>query len=170
MNDFGYWQFHSDSVSLSYLLLENSIAKARPFDALYIKDFTIFLSPFVYNFDNLLIMKKLFLTLSIIYGLILSIAGQTIYSKNIESQIKQVENNLAGRVIIDGKAGNILDRMALLKVKGLSIAVVNNYKVIWAKGYGWADEKEKRRVTKETLFEPGSISKTLNAVCVLKMV
>jgi len=60
--------------------------------------------------------------------------------------------------------------MAFYKVKGLSLAVVSNYKVVWAKGYGWADESEKRLVTTETLFEPGSISKSLNAVAVLKLV
>ena len=54
-------------------------------------------------------------------------------------------------------------------VKGLSIAVVHNYKVVWAKGYGWADEQEKKPVSTETLFEPGSISKSLNAVGILKL-
>jgi CubicO group peptidase (beta-lactamase class C family) len=99
-----------------------------------------------------------------------TLVAQTTYSKEVEEQIKRVENNLAGRVKVDGKAYTISDRMAFFKVKGLSIAVVNNYKVVWAKGYGWADEKEKRPVTTETLFEPGSISKSLNAVGVLKLV
>lgn len=97
--------------------------------------------------------------------------GQSNYSTEVEEQIKKVENNLAGRVKIEGKETyNILDRMALYNVKGLSIAVVKDYKVVWAKGYGWADEKEKRPVTTETLFEPGSISKSLNAVGILKLV
>lgn len=97
------------------------------------------------------------------------VMAQTTYSKEIEAQIKQVENNLAGRVIINGKPDNIIDRMAYYKVKGVSIAVVKNYKVIWAKGYGWADEGEKRPVTTKTLFVPGSISKSFNAVGVLKL-
>ncbi|HEV7232521.1 MAG TPA: serine hydrolase [Bacteroidia bacterium] len=97
------------------------------------------------------------------------LVGQTTYSKEVEEQIKQVENNLVGRVKINGKTDNIEKRMASLKIKGLSIAVVSNYKVVWAKGYGWADEKEKRPVTTATLFEPGSISKSLNAVGVLKL-
>lgn len=98
-----------------------------------------------------------------------NLMAQTTYSKEIEEQIKQVENNLAERVIINGKPGNILDRMAHDNVKGLSIAVVQNYKIIWAKGYGWADEKEKRPVTTKTLFVPGSISKTFNALGILKL-
>ena len=41
--------------------------------------------------------------------------------------------------------------------------------MIWAKGYGWADVKENRAVTTTTLFKPGSISKSLNAVGILKL-
>lgn len=95
--------------------------------------------------------------------------AQPAYTKEINEQIKQVENNLFSRVILNGKADNIADRMKHFNVKGLSIAVVNNYKIVWAKGYGWADEKEKRPVTTATVFKPGSISKSLNAVGVLKL-
>ncbi|MBK6997088.1 MAG: beta-lactamase family protein [Lewinellaceae bacterium] len=113
-------------------------------------------------------MKKI-IALSLLWLSIGHLMAQKTYSKEIEEQIKQFENSLSGRVIINGKPDNILDRMAYFKVKGLSIAVVENYKVIWAKGYGWADEKEKRPVTTQTLFVPGSISKSLNAVGVLKL-
>lgn len=83
-------------------------------------------------------------------------------SKAINEQILKVENNLPG--------GNIAERMKHYKVKGLSIAVVKNHQIVWAKGYGWADEKTKLPVTTSTLFEPGSISKSLNAIGVLKLV
>ncbi|MFZ4548335.1 MAG: serine hydrolase [Bacteroidales bacterium] len=113
-------------------------------------------------------MKKILLSITLCFT-IGSLLAQTSYPKEIEEQIKAVENNLSGRVILNGKADNVLDRMAYYKVKGLSIAVVNNYKIEWAKGYGWADEKEKLPVTTATLFKPGSISKSLNAVGVLKL-
>ena len=114
-------------------------------------------------------MKKIVTT--IVFFCALAIASaQTPYPKAVNEQIKQVENSLAGRFVVNGKANNILDRMAFFKVKGLSIAVVQNYTVVWAKGYGWADKAEKRPVTTSTLFEPGSISKSLNAVGVLKLV
>ena len=114
-------------------------------------------------------MKKCLL-LVIACCLLTALSGQATYSKSVQAEIKQVENNLAGRVKIDGKGYNILTRMAHYKVKGLSIAVVHNYQVSWAKGYGWANEKEKRSVTTETLFKPGSISKSLNAVGALRLV
>jgi CubicO group peptidase (beta-lactamase class C family) len=113
-------------------------------------------------------MKKLLTTLFLLHGLT-QMAGQTTYSKEVEANIKKVENNLAGRLLIDGKPYNILDRMSHYHVKGLSIAVIDNYKVVWAKGYGFADIKTRRPVTKETLFKPGSISKSLNAVGILKL-
>ena len=114
-------------------------------------------------------MNKLFITIAILHGLTQTVEGQTTYSTEIEAQIKQVENNLFSRVIINGKAYNIFKRMAFYNVKGLSIAVVKDYKIEWAKGYGFADEKEKRLVTATTLFEPGSISKSLNALGALKL-
>jgi CubicO group peptidase (beta-lactamase class C family) len=88
---------------------------------------------------------------------------------NVEEQIKQVENNLAGRVKIEGEHCNILDRMAYYKFNGVSIAVIQNYKVVWAKGYGWADINEKRPVTENTLFMVASVSKSINSMGVLKL-
>jgi CubicO group peptidase (beta-lactamase class C family) len=65
---------------------------------------------------------------------------------------------------------SVEDRMKSYRINGLSIAVINNYQVEWAKGYGWADVSEKRKVTPQTLFQAASISKSLNATAVLKMV
>lgn len=115
-------------------------------------------------------MQKLILSITLTL-LISFLYSQTPHSKKVLEQIKQVENHLAGEVKITGaKDYNILDRMAHYKVKGLSIAVVENYKIAWAKGYGWADEKERRPVTSNTMFEPGSISKSINALGILKLV
>jgi CubicO group peptidase (beta-lactamase class C family) len=92
------------------------------------------------------------------------------YSPEVELRIKQVEENLAGAVQVEGQgAWNIKDRMAFHKIPGVSIAVIRNYKVEWAKGYGWADASEKREVTPQTLFQAASISKSLNGVGVLKL-
>lgn len=96
--------------------------------------------------------------------------SQSSYSKETEEKINAFENSLAGRVIVEGEEENkLLDRMKFHHVKGMSIAVVHDYKVVWAKGYGWANEEEKKPVSTETLFEPGSISKSLNAVGILKL-
>ena len=103
----------------------------------------------------------------------LAVNGQAIasLSKETKEKIQQVENNLAGRFQIEGELpGTIKERMAYYKVKGLSIAVIHHYKIEWVKGYGWADEDLKIRVTDHTLFQAASVSKSLNAVGVLKLV
>ena len=44
------------------------------------------------------------------------------------------------------------------------------YKVVWAKGYGWADTSEKRPVTSRTLFQTASIGKSIHAVATMTLV
>jgi CubicO group peptidase (beta-lactamase class C family) len=95
----------------------------------------------------------------------------TSYPSSVESKIKQVENNLAGWVQTGyDDRWNILDRMKKYKVNGISIAVIHDYKIEWAKGYGMADVSENRPVTENTLFQAASISKSLNSLGVLKLV
>lgn len=111
-------------------------------------------------------------TILILTSLLFSSAifAQKNYSQETLDKIKEVENNITGNLIVnDARPNTILEQMAKHKVKGLSIAVIQDYKIAWAKGYGWADEAEKRPMTTETLFEPGSISKTLNALGILKL-
>ncbi|MBK7429422.1 MAG: serine hydrolase [Bacteroidetes bacterium] len=99
-----------------------------------------------------------------------SVFSQTTYSPQTLEKINEVETNITGNILVnDERPSTILERMAKYKVKGLSIAVIENNKIAWAKGYGWADEGEKKPMTTETLFEPGSISKSLNAVGILKL-
>ncbi|HUM45697.1 MAG TPA: serine hydrolase domain-containing protein [Chitinophagales bacterium] len=96
--------------------------------------------------------------------------SQTKYSPETLGKIREVENNINGRILLnDDPPGTIAEHMAKYKVKGMSIAVIYDHQVVWAKGYGWADEAEKKPVTPETLFEPGSISKSLNAIGILKL-
>jgi CubicO group peptidase (beta-lactamase class C family) len=48
--------------------------------------------------------------------------------------------------------------------------VIRDYKIEWAKGYGWADVEEKRKVTTDTRFQAASISKSINSMGILKLV
>src|SRR5579864_2421307 len=86
-------------------------------------------------------------------------------------KINEVENNLSGvKGAEKDSAWNITNRMRHYGVKGVSIALIHNYQIEWTKGYGWADEEAKRPVTAETRFQAASVSKSLNAVGVLKLV
>jgi CubicO group peptidase (beta-lactamase class C family) len=97
--------------------------------------------------------------------------AQTTYSPETEAKIALVENSLGDWVRTQyDTTWNLQERMEHHKVKGVSIAVVHNYKIDWARGYGWADVSEERPVTAKTLFQAASISKSLNGVGVLKLV
>lgn len=92
-------------------------------------------------------------------------------NKTLAKRIAQVENNLIPFVPVKGFEGwNIFERMKYYNVPGVSIAVIKDYKIDWAKGYGLADTLQKSPVTTETMFSAGSISKFLMAVAALKMV
>lgn len=99
-----------------------------------------------------------------------NLLAQTIYTQETLDKISEIENNITGRLLLNkDQPSTILERMKKYKVKGMSIAVIHDYKIAWAKAYGWADEGQKKPMTTETLFEPGSISKSLNALGILKL-
>src|SRR5438093_1558599 len=60
--------------------------------------------------------------------------------------------------------------MELYKVPGLSIAVIDDFKVVWAKGYGTIGAGSNAPVTPKTLFQAGSISKPVAATGALYLV
>lgn len=54
--------------------------------------------------------------------------------------------------------------MDVYKVPGLSVAVIDNYKIGWARGFGVTEFGGSEPVTPKTLFQAGSISKPVAAV------
>ncbi|HPH21477.1 MAG TPA: serine hydrolase domain-containing protein, partial [Haliscomenobacter sp.] len=89
----------------------------------------------------------------------------------VKNRIKNVENGLIPYVPVQGfPAWNIYERMKHYKVPGVSIAVVNNFKLEWAKGYGLADTLKKTPVTPQTMFSAGSISKLVMAAAAFQLI
>lgn len=76
-----------------------------------------------------------------------------------------IENSLRGPVVISEKtqAMNLEERMRHYHVPAVSIAVIKNSSVDFAKAFG-------KDVDQNTLFQAGSISKTLNAFGILILV
>ena len=60
--------------------------------------------------------------------------------------------------------------MEKFHVPGVSIAVIKDFKIQWAKGYGLADMKSGRPVDVDTLFQAASISKPVTAMAALRLV
>lgn len=55
------------------------------------------------------------------------------------------------------------------EVAGLSIALVDDQKVVWAEGFGFADEDGNVAATPETVYRVGSISKLFTATAALQL-
>lgn len=60
--------------------------------------------------------------------------------------------------------------MTKYDLPGLSIAIVKNERLVYAKGYGLADKEKGTPVTNNSLFRVGSVSKTITALGALKLV
>jgi CubicO group peptidase (beta-lactamase class C family) len=60
--------------------------------------------------------------------------------------------------------------MEAFKVPGLSVAVIDHYKIAWAKGFGVTEPGGHAPVTTQTLFQAGSISKPVAAAGALWLV
>ena len=60
--------------------------------------------------------------------------------------------------------------MAEDQVTGAAIVLVDDQKVVWARGFGYADAARRIPATAETLFEIGSNSKTMVASMVMQLV
>lgn len=65
---------------------------------------------------------------------------------------------------------NLEKLMQLYKCPGLSVAVIDNFKIAWAKGYGVTEAGSNTPVTVHTLFQAGSISKPVAATGTLSLV
>jgi CubicO group peptidase (beta-lactamase class C family) len=89
-----------------------------------------------------------------------------------DARIARVENGLLPPAV-QGQplpAAHLEARMEALDIPGLSLAVFQNGRIEWTRGYGMADVAEGRRVTPSTRFQAASISKPVAAVAALALV
>jgi len=100
-----------------------------------------------------------------------SLAQSSPETSGADSRLKRVEQGLLPAVLVKGDPSwSIEERMKHYKVPGLSVAVINNHKIDWARSYGVTDIEIGEPVTTETLFQAGSISKPVAAMVALKKV
>ncbi len=110
---------------------------------------------------------------SFIVGAVLIAAAALAADTAHDPRIQRVENDLLPAVALKenlGRPTSIAQRMRELGIPGISIAVIDEGKVSWARGYGLGDTVEKTPVTAQTLFQAGSISKPLAALGALRLV
>src|SRR5450755_3837540 len=83
-----------------------------------------------------------------------------------QSHADHVADCLQPPVLVQGEpreCKTLLARMAELKVPAVSVAVIHNGVLVWAEGFG-VRGPDGKPVTKETLFQAGSISKPVAAM------
>jgi CubicO group peptidase (beta-lactamase class C family) len=93
-------------------------------------------------------------------------------SSETGQHIQHVTSGLIGGVVIKGDehaTHTLSERMRELNVPGVSIAVIHEGKIEWARGFG-VKSVGGEPVTAETMFQAGSISKPLAAMAALRLV
>ena len=91
----------------------------------------------------------------------------------LEARIQRVENGLLPPSIVKGEAVapmKLRKRMEFYKTPGVSIAVVNEGRIEWARGYGTLEAGGKAPVTVTTVFQSASLSKPVTAMAALHLV
>ncbi len=92
-------------------------------------------------------------------------------SPEVEKHIQNITSNLIPPIVIKGDhtTQTLADRMKELKVPGVSIAVIHQGKIEWARGFG-VRVVNGPPVTPDTLFQAASISKPPSAMAALRLV
>ncbi|MBS0654153.1 MAG: beta-lactamase family protein [Verrucomicrobia bacterium] len=88
-------------------------------------------------------------------------------------QIDHVENSLMEALAIEGTPiakKNIYDAMKQHSVPAVSIAVINNGTIEWARSYGTLQAHGEGKAETSSLFQAGSVSKPVAAIGVLALV
>lgn len=118
------------------------------------------------------LFAPLVLILSLFWSLF-SHSGAAQNASNLEERIRRVENGLITPVQIKGQAPpahSLAARMKHHRVPGLSVAVINDGRLEWARGYGVIEAGKSAPVTTATLFQAASISKPVAAMAALRLV
>ena len=100
-------------------------------------------------------------------------AAQKNPSPALEQRIRQVETDIVSIPLDGGQAPlqfNLKQLMEALNVPGLSVAVIDDFKIAWTKTYGVTEAGTSTSVTANTLFQAGSISKPVAATGALYLV
>ena len=94
-------------------------------------------------------------------------------NKKLDHHIKHIISHLRPATGLRGKFGppqTLRERMAYSHTPGVSIAVINDFEIEWAQGFGRRGVRSTSKVTPDTLFQAGSISKPIFALAVMRLV
>jgi CubicO group peptidase (beta-lactamase class C family) len=90
-----------------------------------------------------------------------------------EDRIARVVNGLLPETALRGAATPprpLAERMSYHETPGVTVAVIEDYEIAWARGFGVKQSDQSDPVTAETLFQAASISKPVTAMAALHLV
>lgn len=93
--------------------------------------------------------------------------------QSVDQRIERVISHLLPATALEGKFGSpktLSAQLAHYHTPGISIAVINDFKVEWARGFGVCEAGTTREVTPDTVFQAASISKPIFALAVMRLV
>jgi CubicO group peptidase (beta-lactamase class C family) len=93
--------------------------------------------------------------------------NEEIFPQSINKLLSNDNSNLPQTEKLDRQIENFLRTW---RIKGASIAVMKDEKLIYAKGYGWADEEKKIKTDVKHIFRIASVSKLITATAIMKLV
>jgi CubicO group peptidase (beta-lactamase class C family) len=94
-------------------------------------------------------------------------------TEDIEPRIQGVVNGLLPETAFTHRYASqatLKQRMAYYHTPGVSIAVINNHNIEWARGFGVKEWGKPDPVSETTLFQAASISKPIFALAVMRLV
>jgi len=98
---------------------------------------------------------------------------QPTYSPEVEARIERVLRGLLPLTELPrefGPPAELSARMRYFHTPGVSIAVIHDGKVQWARAFGVRDAKTREPMTTETMLQAASISKPVFALAVMRLV
>lgn len=112
---------------------------------------------------------------SFVWGLLAVAACSTTSDSDpaLEARIESVVSGLhvlQSVGLVAAEKWTLKDRMVRYRVPAVSIAVIHDGRIQWARAYGRAEAGESRTVSDQTLFQAASISKALTAFATLRVV
>lgn len=103
-----------------------------------------------------MICRRWFVTLLCCYATALPLYAQNTAARYPDATWKPVRETVA-KTLRDSK------------IKGLSIAVVDDQALVWAEGFGVADVYNRRKATADTIYRAGNLSKLFTATAVMQL-
>lgn len=92
---------------------------------------------------------------------------QFIESKAIS---RRIDNNMSSFEGTEQMEKNIADFLKRYQIKGASVAITKDGRLVYAKGFGYANEEKNEKVEPRHIFRIASVSKLITAVAVMHLV